>query len=63
MSRIKAMFELFLNLFRKPVTVSESYGFLPETYRGLPRRDADKVHRLRRLLRAVLQRGDQTDGY
>lgn len=42
MSRIKAMFELFLNLFRKPVTVSESYGFLPETYRGLPRRDADK---------------------
>lgn len=42
MSRIRTMFELFLNLFRKPVTVSESYGFLPETYRGLPRRDTDR---------------------
>jgi formate hydrogenlyase subunit 6/NADH:ubiquinone oxidoreductase subunit I len=42
MSRIKAVFGLFLNLFRKPVTVDESYGFLPDTYRGLPRRDADR---------------------
>lgn len=42
MGRIKAMLELIGNVFRKPVTVPESYGYLPDTYRGLPRRDADK---------------------
>jgi formate hydrogenlyase subunit 6/NADH:ubiquinone oxidoreductase subunit I len=41
-SRIKATLELIGNLFRKPVTVPESYGFLPDTYRSLPRRDAEK---------------------
>jgi formate hydrogenlyase subunit 6/NADH:ubiquinone oxidoreductase subunit I len=42
MSRIKATLELIGNLFRKPVTVPESYGYLPDTYRSLPRRDAEK---------------------
>jgi hydrogenase-4 component H len=41
-SRIKATIELIGNLFRKPVTVPESYGYLPDTYRSLPRRDAEK---------------------
>jgi len=42
MSRLKAFFELAGNLFRRPVTVHESFGFLPDAYRGLPRRDDDK---------------------
>lgn len=42
MSRLKATFELIANLFRKPVTVHESYGYLPATYRSLPRRDAER---------------------
>jgi len=41
-SRIRTTLELIGNLFRKPVTVEESYGFLPDTYRSLPRRDAEK---------------------
>jgi hydrogenase-4 component H len=41
-SRIKATLELVGNLFRRPVTVPESYGFLPDTYRSLPRRDEER---------------------
>jgi hydrogenase-4 component H len=40
-SRLKATFGLIANLFRKPVTVHESYGYLPDTYRSLPRRDEE----------------------
>jgi formate hydrogenlyase subunit 6/NADH:ubiquinone oxidoreductase subunit I len=41
-SRIRATLELIGNLFRKPVTVPESCGFIPDTCRGLPRRDEEK---------------------
>jgi len=40
--KIKAFAELASNLFRRPVTVSEAYGFTAENFRWLPRRDADK---------------------
>lgn len=30
------------NIFKKPVTVDEGYGFLADTYRGMPRRDDEK---------------------
>ena len=40
--KIKAFAELASNLFRRPVTVSEAYGFTAENFRWLPHRDADK---------------------
>lgn len=42
MSRIKTFLELAGNLLKRPVTIEESYGYLPDTHRGLPRRDAEK---------------------
>jgi hydrogenase-4 component H len=42
MSRLKAYSELIMNFFRKPVTVKESFAFMADTFRWLPRRDADK---------------------
>ncbi len=42
MSRMRTFLELAGNLLKRPVTVEESFGFLPDTYRGLPRRDAEK---------------------
>lgn len=39
MSWIKSALQLIGNVFRKPVTVDELHGYLPETYRGMPRRD------------------------
>lgn len=39
--KLKAFGELAANLFRKPVTVEESYGFTAENFRWLPRRNAD----------------------
>jgi len=41
-SRMSTFLELAGNLLKRPVTIEESYGFLPDTYRGLPRRDAEK---------------------
>jgi len=41
-SRLKAFSGLIANLFRRPVTVKESFGFLADTFRWLPRRDRDK---------------------
>jgi len=40
--KIKAFVELSLNIFHRPVTAHESYGFTAENFRWLPRRDADK---------------------
>ncbi len=42
MSRVKAFGSLLLNFLRKPVTVEESFGFLADTFRWLPRRDDDR---------------------
>jgi hydrogenase-4 component H len=42
MSRLKSVAQLLMNLFKKPDTVRESFGFLSDTFRWLPRRDADK---------------------
>jgi hydrogenase-4 component H len=42
MSQILAFVKLAANLFKKPVTVDEAYGFLPDTYRGMPVRDDEK---------------------
>ena len=42
MSQLLAFVRLAANLFRKPVTVDEAYGFLPDTYRGMPARDDEK---------------------
>lgn len=42
MSRVKSAVQLFANLFKKPSTVRESFGFLADTFRWLPRRDAEK---------------------
>jgi formate hydrogenlyase subunit 6/NADH:ubiquinone oxidoreductase subunit I len=41
-SRVKAFGSLLLNFLRKPVTVKESFGFLADTFRWLPRRDDNK---------------------
>jgi ferredoxin len=41
-SRVKAFSGLIAKLFRKPVTVEESFGFLADTFRWLPRRDDEK---------------------
>jgi ferredoxin len=41
-SRIEAFSGLIANLFRRPVTVKESFGFLADTFRWLPRRDDEK---------------------
>ena len=40
--KLKAFAEVAANFFRRPVTVSEAYGFTAENFRWLPRRDADK---------------------
>jgi len=40
--KLKATTELAFNFFRRPVTVSEAYGFTSENFRWLPQRDADK---------------------
>ncbi|HMK48340.1 MAG TPA: 4Fe-4S dicluster domain-containing protein [Methanocella sp.] len=37
-----AFIKLIANLFRKPITVDEDYGFLSNTYRSMPRRDDEK---------------------
>ncbi len=42
MSQLLAFVKLAANLFRKPVTVDEAYGFLADTYRGMPVRDDEK---------------------
>jgi formate hydrogenlyase subunit 6/NADH:ubiquinone oxidoreductase subunit I len=42
MKRIRSFLSLIGNFFRKPVTVKESFGFLPNTFRNFPRRDDDK---------------------
>lgn len=42
MSRVRAFTELITNFFRKPVTVEESFSFLPENFRWMPQRDAEK---------------------
>jgi hydrogenase-4 component H len=42
MSRVQAFAGLIANLFRKPATVGESFGFLADTFRWLPRRDDNK---------------------
>jgi len=42
MSRARSFAGLIANLFRKPVTVRENFGFLADTFRWLPRRDAEK---------------------
>ncbi len=42
MSQILAFVKLAANLFKKPVTVDEAYGFLPDTYRAMPVRDDKK---------------------
>lgn len=42
MSRLSSFAGLIANLFRKPVTVRESFGFLSDTFRWLPRRDNEK---------------------
>jgi ferredoxin len=39
--KLKEFVDLALNLFRKPVTVHESFGFVSDNFRWLPRRDAD----------------------
>jgi hydrogenase-4 component H len=39
--KLKAFAELATNVFRKPVTVSEAYGFTADNFRWLPRRNAD----------------------
>ena len=41
MSKTKSFLGLISNLFKKPVTVDEDFGFLADTYRAMPRRDAD----------------------
>lgn len=40
--KLKAFGELASNLFRKPVTVEESYGFTADNFRWLPRRDEER---------------------
>lgn len=40
--KLKAFGELVTNVLRKPVTVEETFGFVAENFRWLPRRDADK---------------------
>lgn len=42
LDKLKAYGELISNFFRKPVTVKESFGFMAQNFRWLPRRDADK---------------------
>ena len=42
MSQLLAFVKLAANLFKKPVTVDEAYGFLADTYRGMPVRDDEK---------------------
>ncbi len=41
MSQLLAFVKLAANLFKKPVTVDEGFGFLPDTYRSLPARDVE----------------------
>jgi formate hydrogenlyase subunit 6/NADH:ubiquinone oxidoreductase subunit I len=40
--KLKAFAEMASNLFRRPETVPEAYGFTSENFRWLPRRDEDK---------------------
>lgn len=42
MSWLKSAAQLIANVFRRPVTVEESFGYLPATFRWLPRRDDEK---------------------
>ncbi len=39
--KLKASCELVANFFRRPVTVEESFGFVADIFRWLPRRNAD----------------------
>ncbi|MDO8873444.1 MAG: 4Fe-4S binding protein [Methanoregula sp.] len=40
--KFKAFGELITNVFRNPVTVRETFGFVAKNFRWMPRRDADK---------------------
>lgn len=42
MKQFLAFVKLAANLFKKPVTVDDDYGFLPDTYRGMPVRDDER---------------------
>lgn len=39
MSQLKAFGDLLMNLIRKPVTVEEEFGFMPDTFRWFPQRN------------------------